>query len=137
VKYISVCSGLSAETAAWRSMGWMPAWFAEIEPFPCAVLKHHYPDVENKGDISNYTQWPDDKSINLLTGGTPCQDFSIAGLRAGMDGRRGNLTLTFVAIAARYRPDWLVWENVPGVFSSAGGRDFARFLAGLTGRKIG
>lgn len=91
--------------------------------------------VPNHGDMTQFEEWPD-HAIDLLVGGTPCQDYSIAGLRAGMDGIRGSLTLTYVAIARRYRPRWLVWENVFGVLSSKGGRDFASFLGLLSGRRI-
>lgn len=104
--------------------------FSEIEPFPCAVLAHHYPGVPNWGDMTKYKEWPD-ANVDLLCGGTPCQSFSVAGLRKGLDDPRGNLMLTFGAIAARYRPRWLVWENVPGVLSSNGGRDFGTFLGML------
>lgn len=91
--------------------------------------------VPNHGDMTQFERWPD-HAIDLLVGGTPCQDYSIAGLRAGMDGVRGSLTLTYAAIARRYRPRWLVWENVFGVLSSKGGRDFASFLGLLSGRRI-
>ncbi|MGB3898166.1 MAG: DNA cytosine methyltransferase [Mesorhizobium sp.] len=91
--------------------------------------------VPNHGDMTQFERWPD-HAIDLLVGGTPCQDYSIAGLRAGMDGVRGSLTLTYTAIARRYRPRWLVWENVFGVLSSKGGRDFASFLGLLSGRRI-
>jgi DNA (cytosine-5)-methyltransferase 1 len=111
-------------------MGWEPVAFSEIEPFPCAVLKHHYPNVPNWGDMTNYKNWSD-ANIDLLVGGTPCQSFSIAGLRKGLDDPRGNLMLTYLAIAERYRPKWLVWENVPGVLSSNEGRDFGTFLTAL------
>lgn len=115
---------------AWSVLGWEAAFFSEIEPFPCAVLAHHHPNVPNHGDMTLFQDWPDD-AIDLLVGGTPCQSFSIAGLRAGLADPRGNLMLTYLAIAARYRPRWLVWENVPGVLSSAEGRDFGTFLAGM------
>ncbi|WP_019170688.1 DNA cytosine methyltransferase [Pseudaminobacter salicylatoxidans] len=91
--------------------------------------------VPNHGDMTQFEGWPD-HAIDLLVGGTPCQDYSIAGLRAGMDGVRGSLTLTYAAIARRYRPRWLVWENVFGVLSIKGGRDFAGFLGLLSGRRI-
>jgi DNA (cytosine-5)-methyltransferase 1 len=94
------------------------------------VLKHHYPAVPNYGDMIKYEEWPDEP-INLLVGGTPCQSFSVAGLRKGLADPRGNLMLTYGAIAKRYRPEWLVWENVPGVLSSNGGRDFGTFLGML------
>lgn len=130
VRYGSVCSGIEAATVAWHPLGWEAAWYSEIEPFPCAVLKHHYPVVPNYGDMTRYEEWPDEP-INLLVGGTPCQSFSVAGLRKGLADPRGNLMLTYGAIARRYRPEWLVWENVPGVLSSNGGRDFGTFLGML------
>jgi len=130
MRYGSVCSGVEAATVAWHPLGWQAAWYSEIEPFPCAVLKHHYPTVPNYGDMTQYEAWPNEP-IDLLVGGTPCQSFSVAGLRKGLADPRGNLMLTYGAIAKRYRPKWLVWENVPGVLSSNGGRDFGTFLGML------
>ena len=130
MKYGSVCSGIEAATMAWHVMGWEPAFFSEIEAFPCSVLQHHYPQVPNLGDMTKYEEWPD-HAIDLLVGGTPCQSFSVAGLRQGLADPRGNLMLTYLAIARRYQPRWLVWENVPGVLSSNGGRDFGTFIRGL------
>ncbi len=128
MNYLSVCSGIEAASCAWPS--WSPVAFSEIEPFPCAVLAHHYPDVPNYGDMTKFKEWPD-ANVDVLVGGTPCQSFSVAGLRKGLADPRGNLMLTYLAIADKYRPKWLVWENVPGVLSSNGGRDFASFLRGL------
>ena len=130
MKYLSVCAGIEAATCAWHHMGWEPVAFSEIEKFPSAVLAHHYPNVPNWGDMTKFKEWPD-ANIDVLVGGTPCQSFSVAGLRKGLDDPRGNLMLTFGAIAKRYRPQWLVWENVPGVLSSNGGRDFGTFLGML------
>jgi len=130
VKYISVCSGIEAATCAWHHMGWEPVAFSEIEKFPSAVLAHYYPSVPNWGDMTRFKEWPD-ANVDVLVGGTPCQSFSVAGLRKGLDDPRGNLMLTFGSIAQRYRPQWLVWENVPGVLSSNGGRDFGSFLGML------
>ncbi|KFL31465.1 DNA methyltransferase [Devosia riboflavina] len=130
IRYGSVCSGIEAATMAWHVLGWEPAFFSEIEKFPCAALAHHYPHVPNHGDMTKFQEWSD-HAIDLLVGGTPCQSFSVAGLRAGLADPRGNLMLTYLAIAARYQPRWLVWENVPGVLSSNGGRDFAALLRGL------
>lgn len=135
MKFLSVCSGIDAASVAWNPLGWKAVAFSEIEPFPCAVLAHHYPDVPNWGDMKKYKEWPD-VPIDLLCGGTPCQSFSVAGLRAGLADPRGNLMLTFGAIAAKYRPRWLVWENVAGVLSSEGGRDFASLLGLLSGQII-
>jgi len=131
MKYGSVCSGVEAATVAWHPLGWEPQWFSEIEKFPSEVLQHHYPDVPNLGDMTKFKEWPSDRSIDLLVGGTPCQSFSVAGLRKGLDDPRGNLMLTYLAIAAQYQPQWLVWENVPGVLSSNRGRDFGTFLGAL------
>jgi DNA (cytosine-5)-methyltransferase 1 len=133
MRYGSVCSGIEAATSAWHSLGWTPQWFSEIEPFPSAVLAHHYPNVPNMGDMTKFKEWKldDSTAIDVLVGGTPCQSFSVAGLRKGLDDPRGNLMLTYLAIARKYRPKWLVWENVPGVLSSAGGEDFASLLRGM------
>lgn len=130
MRYLSVCSGIEAATQAWHPLGWQPVAFSEIERFPSAVLAHHYPHVPNWGDMTRYEGWPD-ADVDVLCGGTPCQSFSIAGLRKGLADPRGNLMLTFGAIAGRYRPRWMVWENVPGVLSSNGGRDFGAFLGML------
>jgi DNA (cytosine-5)-methyltransferase 1 len=130
MKFLSVCSGIEAASVAWHPLGWESVAYSEIEPFPCKVLQHHYPTVPNLGDMTKFKEWPD-ADVNVFVGGTPCQSFSVAGLRKGLDDPRGNLMLTYLAIAQRYRPNWLVWENVPGVLSSAGGRDFGSFLGGL------
>ena len=130
MKYLSVCSGIEAATVAWHPLGWRAFAYSEIERFPCAVLAHHYPGTPNLGDMTQYQEWPN-ADIDVLVGGTPCQSFSVAGLRKGLDDPRGNLMLTFGAIAGRYRPRWLVWENVPGVLSSNDGRDFGTFLGML------
>lgn len=118
--YDSVTSGIEAATVAWHPLGWTPGWFSEIAKFPCRVLQHHYPHVPNYGNMRSLIKNPKiyDSAAALLVGGTPCQDFSIAGLRAGMSGKNGNLTLEFcrLLIARKYR--WFVWENVPGVHSS-------------------
>ena len=127
--YGSVCSGIEAATAAWHPLGWRPTFFSEIEPFPCALLAHKYPDVPNYGDMTKFQEWPD-AALDVLVGGTPCQAFSVAGLRQGLADPRGNLTLTYLAIASRYRPRWLVWENVPGVLSDSTGA-FGALLGGL------
>ena len=136
----SVCSGIEAASVAWTGLGWKAAWFAEIEPFPSAVLKHHYPDVANFGDL---TQLPFLASTgiveapDILCGGTPCQAFSTAGLRKSLEDPRGNLSLSFCDLAnaidaRRETPAIIFWENVPGVLST---RDnaFGCFLAGLAG----
>jgi len=130
LNYLSVCSGIEAATVAWHTLGWKPVAFGEIEKFPSQVLAHHYPDTPNWGDMTKFKEWPN-ADVNVFVGGTPCQSFSVAGLRKGLDDPRGNLMLTYLAIAAKYRPQWLVWENVPGVLSSNGGLDFASLLRGM------
>jgi len=131
LKYLSVCSGIEAATVAWHDMGWKPVGFSEIEKFPSQLLNHHYPNVTNYGDMTKFKEWNINESIDLLVGGTPCQSFSIAGLRKGLEDPRGNLMLTYLAMANHFKPKWLLWENVPGVLSSNGGSDFAALLQGL------
>jgi DNA (cytosine-5)-methyltransferase 1 len=133
MKYGSVCSGIEAASVAWHNLGWEPQWFSEIERFPSEVLKHRFPTVPNLGDMTTINQNPiaDERPIDLLVGGTPCQSFSVAGLRKGLADPRGNLMLTFLSIADKFRPKWVVWENVPGVLSSNGGKDFGTFLGAL------
>ncbi len=117
MNFATVCSGIGAPEVAWPD--WNPIFCSEIETFPCAVLKHHYPNVPNLGDMTKYKEWPDyDLTDGVICAGTPCQAFSIAGLRKGLDDPRGNLTLVFLGIIRRYRPRWMAWENVPGIFSS-------------------
>jgi len=127
--YGSVCSGIEAVTVAWMPLGFRPAWFAEIDPFCSALLAHHYPEVPNRGDFR--TIEADAGPIDILAGGTPCQSFSVAGRRGGLDDARGNLAIEFCRLAGRLRPRWIVWENVPGVLSSNGGRDFGAILGAL------
>lgn len=144
ITYGSVCSGIEAASVAWHCLGWQPAWFAEIEKFPSAVLAHHWPDVTNLGDmtqIATAIRAGKIEAPDVLVGGTPCQAFSVAGLRNGLADERGQLTLAFVelvnAIDEKRReqgksPAIVVWENVPGVFSSKDNA-FGCFLAGLAG----
>ena len=132
MNYLSVCSGIEAATVAWHHLGWKPLAFSEIESFPSAVLAHHYPHVTNLGNMTQFKEWNlGNESIDVLAGGTPCQSFSVAGLRQGLKDPRGNLMLVYLAIAERFRPKWIVWENVPGVLSSNRGRDFGTFLGSL------
>ena len=118
--YADICAGISAASAAWRPLGWKAALYSEIEKFPSAVLAHRYPETPNRGDMTRFEEWPD-ADLDVLIGGTPCQGFSVAGLRKGLDDPRSNLALCFGLIAKRYRPRWLLWENVPGARSSWSG----------------
>jgi len=132
MRYLSVCSGIEAASVAWESLGWTPVAFAEIERFPSQVLAHHFPGVPNLGDMTKYKDWDIDRNaVDLIVGGTPCQSFSVAGLRKGLEDPRGNLALIFLGMVDHYRPEWVIWENVPGVLSSSGGRDFGSFLGAL------
>jgi DNA (cytosine-5)-methyltransferase 1 len=132
LRFLSVCSGMEAASVAWEPLGWKAVGFSEIEPFPCAVLAHRFPNTPNYGSLTEYQSWPlQPGSIDLLVGGTPCQSFSVAGLRKGLADPRGNLALIFLGLADKLKPRWIVWENVPGVLSSDGGRDFGSFLGAL------
>jgi DNA (cytosine-5)-methyltransferase 1 len=155
LRYLSVCSGLDAATVAWHPLGWTPAGFSEIEPFPRAVLEqrhgavavdwdHRWQEGQNFAPMfGDFTKIGPEHvgPVDLLVGGTPCQSFSVAGKRLGLDDPRGNLAIEFLALAKRIRARWLVWENVPGVYSSWSGEpdndaiaewdetaDFADFL---------
>lgn len=132
MRYASVCDGIGAAHVAWQPLGWQCSWTSEIEPFPAAVVEHHF-GFANIGDMTKITEEMLDEHgpVDLLVGGTPCQSFSVAGLRGGLDDPRGNLALRFVQLAAVMQPKWIVWENVPGVLSSGKGRDFGTFLGAL------
>lgn len=127
MRYISVCSGIEAATVAWHSLGWEPVAFAEIDAFPSAVLAHHFPTVPNLGDISKVDWRPYHGTVDLVVGGTPCQSFSIAGKREGLDGASG-LVFEYFRLLREVQPRWFVWENVPGSFSSNKGADFQSIL---------
>ena len=133
--YGSVCSGIEAASVAWEPLGWRPAWVAEIDPFARAVLAHHYPEVRNLGDFTairgHWLRRIGTTPVEHLVGGTPCQAFSVAGHRLGVDDPRGNLTLEFLRAVKRLRPRWVVWENVPGVLSIDSGRTFGTILRTL------
>lgn len=146
--YASVCSGVEAASLAWMPLGWKAAWFSEIEPFPCAVLKHRFPEVPNVGDMTKIKvetieneagklqRFKNESGadvvvpggVDLLVGGTPCQGFSVAGKQDGLDDPRSALCLAYCELLETMRPRWFVWENVPGVFSANQGDDFRAFL---------
>ena len=142
MRYLSLFSGIEAATVAWSPLGWEPVGFAEIEPFPCAVLAHHYPDVPNLGSVTEIT---DERiaalgRIDVVVGGSPCQDLSVAGKRAGLAGERSSLFHEQIRIfnAARLLcgARWLIWENVPGALSSNKGRDFAVVVGSMAGCRL-
>jgi len=142
--YGSVCSGIEAVSLAWQSQGLTPAWFAEIDPFPCAVLAHHYPEVRNLGGMTGIAAQVRAGTVaapDILVGGTPCQSFSVAGARGGLSDPRGALSLNYVELAnaidqARHQtrrpPAAIVWENVPGVLSDRSNA-FGCLLGALAG----
>lgn len=144
VTFGSVCSGIEAASVAWHPLGWKTAWLSEIEPFPCAVLAHHYPSVKNLGDMTRIAKMVMSGTVeapDVLTGGTPCQAFSIAGLRKGLGDPRGQLSLSFCQLADAIddkrkiegKPaSIIVWENVQGVLTSKDNA-FGCFLSGLAG----
>lgn len=146
MRFGSVCSGIEAASVAWGPLGWHAAWFSEIEPFPCAVLSHHYPSVPNLGDMTALPERirsGDVEAPDVFCGGTPCQAFSVAGKRQSLDDARGNLSLVFCEIAnaiddvrgtAGQQPAIVFWENVPGVLSTKDNA-FGCFLGELAGEE--
>lgn len=130
MRFGSMFSGIEAASVAWKPLGWECQWVAEIEKFPSAVLAHHYPDVPNLGDVTK-VDWEyirATRPVDCIVFGSPCQSFSVAGKRLGLDDPRGNLALYALSVVNRLRPGWFVFENVPGLLSSGGGRDFGAFL---------
>lgn len=140
LRFLSVCSGVEAASLAWGPLGWRALAFAQFDPehnyargpdFPSRVLAHRFPDVPNLGDLTRYEEWPEDLAPDVLCGGTPCQSFSAAGRRGGMADPRGQLSHCFVGVARRYRPRWVVWENVPGAYSADKGEAFRSIVGAL------
>ncbi len=142
----SVCSGIEAASVAWEPLGWRASWFAEIEPFPSAVLAYHWPQVTNLGDMTKIRERVTSGEVSapdVLVGGTPCQAFSVAGARKSLSDDRGQLTLEYVRLlneidAARYirgeQPAIAVWENVPGVLNTKDNA-FGCLLGALAGEE--
>lgn len=131
MNYLSVCSGVEAATVAWNSIGFEPIGYSEIDKFCCDLLKQKYPQTPNFGDINGHSTWQIPRAIDILIGGTPCQSFSLAGLRRGTDDPRGGLVYKFCELVRDRKPRWIVWENVQGVLSANGGRDFGSFIGSL------
>lgn len=128
MRYISLCSGIEAASVAWDPLGWEPVAFAEIEPYPAAVLAHRFPDVPNLGDVMQVDWSEYHGAADLVVFGSPCQSYSVAGLRQGLDDPRGQLMLGCLAACRDIDPEWVVFENVPGLLSADRGRCFATFL---------
>ena len=132
MRFLSVCSGIEAASVAWEPLGFKAVAFAEIDPFPCAVLKERFPDVPNLGDMTKINKENFNERFDLLVGGTPCQGFSVAGTRKGLDDDRSFLALEYIRLLSEYRPQWFVWENVPGAFTTNGGGDLKLFFREIT-----
>ena len=133
MRYLSLFSGVEAASVACDGMGWEALAFAEIDPFPSAVIAKRFPGIPNLGDVTKVNWRSFVKSCgrpNLVVGGSPCQSFSIAGTRAGLDGESG-LMWEYVRAVREVRPDWVLWENVPGALSSTHGEDFGCLLRSL------
>jgi DNA (cytosine-5)-methyltransferase 1 len=130
MQYGSVCSGIEAASVAWKSLGWKPVWFSEIEKFPNRVLQYHYPTIPNYGDITKL--YENEKvlttKVDLLVGGTPCQGFSRAGREEGIRDHRSNLTFEYLKLISILRPTWFVWENVPRVLTIDDGETFKEII---------
>lgn len=146
IKYISICSGIESATLAFHPLGWEPLAFAEIEKFPCAVLKHRWPHVPNFGDMTQFLNWPMEilAECDLIIGGCPCQAFSVAGQRLSLDDARGNLTLVYAQLINHIDeirrfygkpPVIVVYENVPGILNTKDNA-FGCFLAALVGEEV-
>lgn len=136
LRYVSVFSGIEAVSCALDPDLWEPVAFSEIDPFPSAVLAHHYPDVPNLGDITKIDWTPYVGSVDAVFGGSPCQSFSIAGNREGLKGESG-LMFEFIRCVRELGPRWFVWENVPGALSSENGHAFGQLLSEMAGGGYG
>ncbi len=135
LRYLSLFSGIEAATAAWEPLDWQAVAYAEIEPFCCAALQHYFPGVPNLGDVRAITkrQIRDLGHIDLVVFGSPCQDLSVAGRRAGLRGERSGLFFQAMEIVRWTKARFALWENVPGAFSSNCGNDFARVVGEMVG----
>lgn len=133
--YVSVCSGMEAATVAWEPLGWECKGLCEFATFPQTVLKHHYPNVPLFPNMLNLLQDEKFKKIktNLIVGGTPCQDFSDAGLNKGMDGLRAQLAIEYGRILEEKRPQWFIWENVEGIFKKQHRKGLCDIISSFTG----
>lgn len=133
MRYVSVFSGVEAASLAFGQLGWDPVCFCEVDEFPSAVLRKRFPRVPNLGDITK-VKWREVErewgAADLVVGGSPCQSFSIAGNRTGLEGESG-LMWEYVRCVRELMPRWVLWENVPGALSSSNGEDFGCLLRSL------
>lgn len=130
LRYVSLFSGIEAVSCALDHDVWEPVAFSEIDPFPCAALAQHYPNVPNLGNITKIDWTPYVDTIDVVWGGSPCQSFSLAGDRSGLKGASG-LMFEFIRAVREIRPRWFVWENVPGALSSENGNAFRQLLQSM------
>lgn len=128
MKYLSLFSGIEAVTVAAKNYNFEPVAFSEIADFPNAVLKYHYPHIPNLGDVKNIKGAKYNGTVDLIVGGSPCQDFSISGNRAGLHGERSGLAREYIRVLSEIKPKWFLWENVPGALSTNRGQDFKQLL---------
>lgn len=128
MRYVSIFSGVEAATLAWEPIGWEPVCFAEFDEFPSAVLAERYPEVPNVGDVTKMNWKKYRNRVDLVVGGSPCQSFSIAGKRRGLQGESG-LMFEYIRAVREIRPRWFLWENVPGALSSENGEAFRQLLS--------
>jgi DNA (cytosine-5)-methyltransferase 1 len=138
IRYLSLFSGIEAATVAWHPLGWQPVAFAEIDPFCTTLLAHYYPSIPNLGDVTALTESQVRAlgHVDVVVFGSPCQDLSVAGLRAGLEGRRSNLFFAGMDIARWSGARFTLWENVPGAFSSNHGKDFAAVVGQMCGTQF-
>lgn len=128
MRYLSLFSGIEAASVAWGPLGWEPVCFAELDEFPSALLAERYPEVPNVGDVTKMNWKKYRGKVDLVVGGSPCQSFSIAGKREGLQGESG-LMFEYIRAVREIRPRWFLWENVPGALSSEGGEAFRQLLS--------
>ncbi|MBT9158974.1 MAG: putative BsuMI modification methylase subunit YdiP [Dehalococcoidia bacterium] len=136
MRYLSLFSGIEATSVAFEPLGWQPVAFSEIDPHASAVLAHHWPNVPNHGDVTQFDWSVYRNAVDLVIGGSPCTTFSPMGQRQGLADPRGQLSLGFMEILRRVRPRWVIWENSCGALGSNGGSDLASILGAFTGLRI-
>lgn len=136
MKIGSICAGIGGFDLAFKREGFEMAWYSEIDKNCCTLLADKFPNAKNYGDLTQFKPNPATDSVGVIVGGTPCQDLSVAGQRAGLDGSRSGLFFQMVRVCKRIRPRIVLWENVPGALSSNSGHDFASVLRAFTGLKV-